>query len=188
VNRPALLIDVAGPVRGQGCTTVAEHLALAFARAGRRVALIEGRQRGPLASSTPRTGDLGAVISLLTPPRASTPLSAHQTDDDRLIVVTPDRRVNEGATPIESVDVAARLAELRASCDVIVVDSSCFLSDPDALAWAKIADITLLVARLGHTTGSELRHGVDLLRGVGAPLSRIVVNSGTLDEFGYPRP
>ena len=77
---------------------------------------------------------------------------------------------------LSSPEVAELLARLRASYDVIVVDSPPVLGVSDPLVIAGLVDATLLVARSGSTTRGEVWATAELLRKVHAPLAGSVVN------------
>ncbi len=185
-NGPALRIDVVGATTGQGCTTVARHLALSFARSGRSVVLIE-RDDIDLASAVlhgPQGG--GDGLALLPAVRGTTKLFVRPTIQERLDVLSLHSPTNDGGWPMASRHLVERLRELRACYDVVIVDCSSILTSPGALRWER-ADLTVIVARLGHLHAEELCRAVARLRTAGARLVGIVVNEGRLDDLGYRR-
>jgi Mrp family chromosome partitioning ATPase len=64
----------------------------------------------------------------------------------------------------------AALERLEASADVVVLHASRLERSPTALAWARVADGTVLVAERDRTAAPELRETAETLRMVGAPI------------------
>jgi Mrp family chromosome partitioning ATPase len=91
------------------------------------------------------------------------------------------------ATALESGRVREVLDELRATHDVVILDSAPLLSVTDSVPLIRYADATLIVGRLGLTTRDNVRRMSDFLgRMPGIRLLGVVANDLTqLDAGGY---
>jgi capsular polysaccharide biosynthesis protein/Mrp family chromosome partitioning ATPase len=177
---PGLVIVTLGRSGG----VVAANLASALAATGARVAVVDaegkdaaiGSLRGARAASTGGSGPSGSLA-----------LSAGEGDrwprepregrgggdgdglDPTNIRVVDDEDVDEAAR--EGAEGAGRLlAALLDEGDAVVVHAPPFQRSPTGLAWARVAEGTILVAERERTTSRELVSALESLRLVDARL------------------
>lgn len=189
LDRPVKTLLVCSATPGEGKSTVARSLALVYAEAGLRAALLEADVRRPTLSASL---DIDAEVGL-------TEVIAGQLDlDDALLRVeyagghaalartgvaeggTAEKAADEGTLhvlpsggepPNPPVMLGSRqmqdvLASLASNNDIVIIDSPPLLVVSDAVPLIAIADATLVVARLGET----LR---DAAKRVGGVISRV---------------
>lgn len=189
LDRPVKTLLICSGTPGEGKSTVARSLALVYAEAGLRAALVEADVRRPTLS---KALDIEADVGL-------TEVIAGQIDlDDALYRVEyagghaalARTGVVEGSKSVEAADegtlhvlpsggeppnppvmLASRqmqdlLASLVSNHDIVIIDSPPLLVVSDAVPLIGLADATLVVARLGET----LR---DAAKRVGSVISRV---------------
>jgi capsular polysaccharide biosynthesis protein len=149
----AAKLDAAG---GQSLLVIALHgdapalarnLAEALAAHGSRVALVDvGRDAADGAGAGDDAASDGAGVAVRAIPRAAT------------------------GAPGGGHEVHAALADLEADADVVVLHAWGLERSPTALAWAQVADGTILVAQRDRTAFRDLRETATTLRMVGAPI------------------
>lgn len=171
-----------GAESGCGTTTVAAHVAVLFAEAGRRVVMVDAAVAGPrLHTVFAVTGTPGLVeaVSLSSSEVVRpSPVVADQDASGELSLV-PCGAVN-GRNPE---DVLARpelrnvVESLRERFDVVVIDSSALTSSTIAMVLAGMVDSVCLVERSGTKSGRSLRNAWRRLTAVNAPLSGVVLNA-----------
>ena len=169
---PSLLIT--SPSRGDGKSDVAANLAVSFARAGKKVILIDANMRRP---------QLGAMFGL--PEKAG--LSSLFELRDRLpepvaVPAVPGLSVLPagGSTPNSSEILGSqRMYELLQTCkaraDMVIIDSPS-LWYSDTLALAPQVDGVLMVVSSGTTGRETTINAVESLRLVGANIIGTVLN------------
>lgn len=174
-NRGKVLL-VTSSAPNEGKTVVASNLAVAAARFGLRVILVDADLRRPTAS--PRFG-LGA------PPGLSDYLASEGAElDDYLIDVgVPGLRVLAGGSippnPAEllGADSTTRtLDALRSDADLVIVDSAPVTMVADTRELVPLVDVVLLVTRLGLTHMRAITDAVERIRQVGGRVTGAVLN------------
>jgi capsular polysaccharide biosynthesis protein len=175
---PGLVVVTLGRSGG----VVAANLASALAATGARVAIVDaegkdaaiGSLRGARAA---RTGGGSSGSLALTAGEAdawpSEQRESRDESDDGLdptnIRVVDDEDVDEAAR--EGAEGAGRLlAALLDEGDAVVVHAPPFQRSPTGLAWARVAEGTVLVAERERTTSRELVSALESLRLVDARL------------------
>ena len=128
---------------------MAANLAAALAAGGSEVAVVDldGRRReGPSAPANGANGNGHAPRGLTT--RAPAPVRVVERPE-----IGPDRRLS----------AEAALEGLEGEADVVVLHAPALQRSPRALAWARAADGTLLVAQRDRTVSRDLRATVETL-------------------------
>jgi len=189
LDRPVKTLLVCSGTPGEGKSTVARSLALVYAEAGLRAAVVEADVRRPTLA---QALDVEATVGL-------TEVIAGQIElEDALLLVgyagghaalartgvvegsSEEKSADEGTLhvlpsggepPNPPVMLASRqmqdvLASLASTHDIVIIDSPPLLVVSDAVPLIAIADATLVVARLGET----LR---DAAKRVGNVISRV---------------
>jgi Mrp family chromosome partitioning ATPase len=168
-------IMVTSAVGQEGKSTTCANLAVAFALAGRRVALVDLDLRRPMIST---------YLSIGGQPGVTDVALGHATLDEALVPIrvgdaAPEDRRNPirngsaaaavlhvlpaGVLPpnpvelLESDVLAGVLRDIAASFDVVLIDSAPVLPVADALALANHVDAMIVVARLGVLRRPALR-------------------------------
>ncbi len=173
------IVAIASAEPGEGRTTVAIHLAVALARRGRRVVLVDGDLRAPAIPDRiglPRGSGLSACLIGADGP-VLTEEMLFETPIPTLDVL-PSGPLAEETVPIFSAPRLGQLiATLAASYDHVIVDTPSLARAGDALAIAGAVDGVLLIAKSHCTPRVRVAEARRLLessggRVIGAVLSR----------------
>lgn len=187
---PTVLITSAGP--GSGKTFVVSHLSRALASGEHRVLAIDADLRRPRLHEVfgvplePGLGDLliapSPVASIAGAERANTPSLDRW---GHLQILAAGRVVADPVTALSSRQMAEVLDGLRASHDLVVIDSSpTAVADPVVLA--SDVDAVIVVVDLRNDRRADVRQCVSSLRAVDAPILGCVINSASATLRGYP--
>jgi capsular exopolysaccharide synthesis family protein len=186
LERPITLLQLTSASPGEGKTTTAANLAVAFADAGRRTLLVCCDLRRPR---------LHRFFGLPADPGFASVLLGSIDLHDATVAVgdTPGLEVlPAGPMPANPAELLrgtrARdlLAQLREEYDLVIIDSPPVLPVADALVLAREVDATIVVASAQQTTRRRLRRAIESLRQVDAPLVGAILNNvGRSDDYGY---
>ncbi|HEY1479695.1 MAG TPA: polysaccharide biosynthesis tyrosine autokinase [Gaiellales bacterium] len=170
IGRQARVIAVASGLHAEGKSTTAANLALAMARGGRRVALIDLDLRKPMLAeffhATDAQGVTDVALGRTTVAQALVKidvrsfLSEVETIDDgrgRLDVLVAGRIPPNPSEFLASHRLATILADLRKAYEIVLVDTPPILSVGDALALSSRIDAFVLVSNLELTRRGELQ-------------------------------
>ena len=196
LDRDAQVIMLTSSVEGEGKSTTASNLAVAYARTGRNVILVDFDLRRPTIHSLfdlpPRPGLTDVALGYATLDHALTkiplvslkPRSAPAAEDGTLEIlragpVPPDAGEFLASTAVEGI-----LAKLRTHESLVLLDAPPLLQVGDAIALTAKVDAILLVARLKvvrRPMMRELRRLLDV-----APAAKLgLVVTDVAGERGY---
>ena len=161
-NSGAPMICVTSPGPGEGKSLVSANLALAFAEAGYRTALVDGDvRRGELHSTfgTQRSPGLSDVL------KGSSSLgdALRSTPHERLQLLPSGTRGRRAPELLTSTVMHRTLLDLRGQFDAIVVDSSPLAAGVDPFALAATTGHVLLVLRAERSDLRLTRAKLELL-------------------------
>ncbi len=145
-----LVVTVTSPGRGDGKSFVSSNLALAFADAGHRTLLIDGDTRRGALHRVLEVRRTPGLIDLLSG-QVDKAEAIQETAYPRLAFIGCGTRVAHGPELLGSPTMQRFMAEVRASYDVIVVDSPPLAAGIDALILGTLSGGMLLVLRAGVT-------------------------------------
>ncbi len=170
--RPPRTILFTSAAAAEGKTTSALCFALAAARAGKRVVLVEGDLRCPtiydvVAIQGVKVEDLKAVLDgdldwdeiAWTEPQTGLRILPVQAPSDDPVAHLSSARLEE------------LLEDLRAEFDMVVIDTAPVLPVNDALKLMPFADKVVFVQRWQVTTRDEVQTAVRKIRDVGGDLA-----------------
>ena len=166
---------VTSPAPGDGKSTTASNLAIAFAQAGRRVLLIDADCRRPAQAriqGLPNAPGLADVLS----DKASLATAIKPTPIERLWLIPAGEIPGNPAELLDSQAFRSLLSTVAADYDQVIVDSPPIVPVTDARIIAAMVDATLLVVRAERSTRRIANHAREALATVGARLIGAVVS------------
>lgn len=168
------VVAVTSPTAGDGKTTTAINLAVAYAEQGRRVLLVDCDLRRPcLHRLSGRARDPGLVELLLG--RSNEGEAVRPLGNDLWLLAAGAVTSNPPAL-LGSAPMHALLDRLVHDYDAVVLDCPPVLLGADAALVGAAAGGVLFVVRAGRTDRELAQHGLDQLRRVGAHVLGVVLN------------
>lgn len=187
VDQSSSVFTITSSVPGEGKTTVAANVAVALARGGQSVILIDGDLRRPrLAALFDINSSVGLTSALVGKAPLEKAISATRVPG--LDVLPSGTRPPNPAELLQTQAMADLLTELSRIYDVVLIDAPPLLPVTDAALLAGASDGALLVVRHGRTTQEQISTSIDRLDGVGATLYGTVltmVPARGADKYGY---
>jgi capsular exopolysaccharide synthesis family protein len=184
--RPMRVVAITSSARREGRTTTAVNLALAAAREGRNVALVECDLRRPTLASmldlAPRAG-LAEVID------GTAELAQALTASGSMSVLVAGAARDPSAA-LRSTRIASVLDALRAQFQLVILDVPPALTFADAGRLAASADGAVLVVRAGVTPRQVVRMAIDSLspKLVGLVLNDVDATAAVHGRYLYADP
>lgn len=179
---PIRTLLVASPLAGEGRTTIATNLAVAFSQLDRRVVLVDADLRRPAVHTIFDTSNAHGLTTALRSPELDPEEVMQQTHLENLRILTSGPLPPNPSELLGS-RMAALLEKIKVDADLIVIDSPASGAVADALILSSIADATLVVVDAGHTPRGAVRQVREDLARARARVIGAVVNG----EPEYPR-
>lgn len=193
------VIQVTSPLPGDGKSTLTANLAVAIAKSGKRVLVIDADFRRPMMAQlfgipTDDRPGLGAVIA----GQADLAQALTKTGVENLYLIPARERPRQPSELLTTPQFAAFLQTARKQYDFVLVDSPPLLPVTDPSVIAGQVDGVLLTVRIRKGIRVAAQRAVELLRSVDANIQGIVVNgwnpshgksNGPFDygySYGYP--
>jgi tyrosine-protein kinase len=182
---------VTSGLKGEGKTTVAANLAVAYARFGKRVILVDTDLRKP---------DLARRFGLPEATGLSDVLAGSVSVEDAYQEVEPHghalRVLPGGPIPpnasamLGSLRMAALIDELTEDADIVILDTAPLLMVSDAFPLLDKVSGVLALARLDHTPRDAVRRLVHIATSAGARVLGLVATDAKLSRltghgYGY---
>jgi polysaccharide biosynthesis transport protein len=157
------IVAVTAPVSHEGKTAVAGSLAVAIARSGRSVCLVQSDLGG---------SDLALPLGMSHSAPGLTDFLAGRTEVDHVLypwaetglTVLPAGDVDESQPTMSPARIGSLFEELCKRYDVLVVETAPVLPVTDALAIPRFADATVVVTRYAKTKKDSLAECFNVLR------------------------
>jgi succinoglycan biosynthesis transport protein ExoP len=179
-------IMVTGTASGEGVSTLAANLAVALARSGRRVVLVDANLRRPRLHEifdVPASPGLAELLA----DSASFDDVVHVLDGGALRVMTAGELPEDPVERLTSSHATDVLAHLEKYCDVVIFDTPPVVPVADALFLVRQVSAVVLNTRVRITKKDQLRRAGDALHQVRAPVAGVVV-TGTTGQADRLRP
>lgn len=195
LHRPMNLIQVTSASAGEGKTTLLSNMALAFAQAGKRVAVVGCDLRKPRLHQFMKVdGSIGFTSVVLGDLSLEDAMQVSPVHSNISVLASGNRPPNP--SELLSLDRSANLLRSLANeYSIVFLDCPPVLPVTDALVLSRVVDATIFLARANRTSRRTARRAVELLRQVDSPLIGCVLNGvaaedtyGSLYEYyGYVR-
>lgn len=162
VDRPVSSVAIVSPLLGDGKTTVAVGLAVATARAGRRVALVDAdlrRSQVPARLGISANEGMGTVLAgereleqvLLVQREKDTP------EGGRLSVLPAGRPSPNPNALLRSSKVRPLLSELESNADLVILDTAAALAVSDTIPLLQQVSGIVVVVRMNESSIGAVR-------------------------------
>lgn len=181
-------IIVTSATPGEGKTSVSTNVAVAMARQGQSVILIDADLRRPSVTSAFGLTDRGRGLADVLADGADLVDVLVPVDEGALAVIPAGRQVENPSELLGGTRMSSLLEELSMHFDVVLVDTPPVLPVTDALVLAVGATSVIVVVRLGKTGRERLRRGLGSLRKLDVPILGIVANGSVPSgdaAYGY---
>ena len=185
-DQPIKGMLITSPNPGDGKSTVAANIAIAMARSGNKVLLVEANFRRPALARLFDVPDaLGLSNVLVGMNSASEAIQATAVENLDLLV--------GGATPPSPADLLGSLAmrqfldEQKKNYDRVIVDGAPILVVADSHLLAEIVDGVVLVLRANENTRGMAQRGTRTIWSLKAKLLGAVLNGVRATKGGYFR-
>jgi polysaccharide biosynthesis transport protein len=186
VESPIKRILVTSPHPQEGKTTVALHLAYAYALGGLRTLLLEADLRHPTLH---RFFGLHGNRGLTTAIVGAVPVNEAfvNTDTRNLSVMLAGAIPPNPVELLGSGQMADLLERLSLAFDCVIIDSPPIMPVADPMALAGLCDGVVLVARVGKTDRRKLEQSVQQIEKAGGRFIGVAVNGLKSSEplYGY---
>jgi capsular exopolysaccharide synthesis family protein len=188
VERTLRVVEVTSPYPSEGKTTTAANLAVAAARGGQRVILVDCDLRKPqIHTYFGISNDRGFTSVLLR--KCSLQDAVDPVPGESKLQVLSSGPIPPNPSELLASDRARTILEALADAvDLVVIDSPPVLPVADAVLLSGLADGVVLVAASGSTDRRTLAKTIDRFRQVDASLLGTVLNrfdpKGSID-YGY---
>lgn len=183
------VILVTSPEAGDGKSSTAANLAMAYAESGQSVLLVNWDLWRPIPARVFDAEDAPGVSEFLDAGNASLVHYVHSTSVPGLHLVPAGKL---GHQPGAQLDAELRLLEeARSLADVVIIDTAPLLAASVTRELVTMADVVVLVSRAGRTTSPAAERTAELLERLGAPtlgVALVGVPTGVFKNDYYGKP
>ena len=177
VREPLRSLLVTSATRGEGRTTVAARLAVAFAEAGRYVLLVDADLRQPSLHEQFGISPGSGLVDILTTVNMPLEFYAHRTDFPNLRIITSGGSLVDAPPPAWSSNVRDLILRLTdTTADLVILDAPPLEGASETAALASFIDATVVVVAIGRTRLSDVQGARDTLIRVKARIAGAVGN------------
>lgn len=169
---------------GEGKSTVAANVAIAFAQAGKRVLLVDADMRMPTTHYTFRTTIAPGLSSLLTRQRGWDQV-IKRTEIKGLELITCGRIPLNPAELLGSTAMDDLIIDMKSRYDIIIIDAPPVLLVADAQILANKCDGTIVVVSAGKTEKNNVIRAKELLETSKANILGVILNNYQLEKSHY---
>ena len=183
------LVVVTSPEAGDGKSTTAANLAMAYAETGQSVLVVCWDLWRPMSPRVYGASEGPGVADYLDGQGASLVRFVQDTSIPGVRIVPAGRAGHHPTTQIEA--ARALLEEARSLANVVIVDTAPLLSASVTRELVALADAVVVVARAGRTTSQAAERSSELLDRLGAPTLGVVlvgVPTGPFADYYGPPP
>lgn len=181
---------ITSPSEKEGKTTVASRLAVAAARAGSRVILVDADVRRAGATERLQTdgpSGLGTVVTGQTPlDEALLSVALPEGSTGRLMMLPAGPPPPNPSALMSSERLQQVIRELEARADLVIIDSPAVLAVSDAVPLMKSVSGVVLVARLNQSDQATLRRLKQIVTSAHGKLLGVVA-TGVSSGLGYQK-
>jgi len=184
VDKPlkTILVTSAGPMEGK--TTTIANLAVIFAQCGSKVLLIDTDLRRPMLHKVFMLLNDRGLTNLLTSQKDTVSFIQHDVVKN-LDVLTSGVIPPNPSELLSSNAMKNFIEKVKASYDIILMDSPPVVSVTDASIISTYADATILVVKSGKTEIETVKRAKELLEKINANIIGVVLNNISKKQLDY---
>ncbi|WP_379132265.1 CpsD/CapB family tyrosine-protein kinase [Paenibacillus sp. sgz500958] len=160
---------------GEGKTTLLANLAVSFVQDGKKVAVIDCNLRNPGLHAIFGVEGSEGLVAYLNGMESSDDIAAYGSLANLSVIPAGITKVSPPDL-LGNEKMAALLEELRASHELILIDTPSAVEYSDARILAPYSDGVILVARYGKSKREALRKAKALLEQAGSKILGIAMN------------
>ncbi len=176
VGTPAHTLMLTSPTQGEGKSTTAANLAVAFAQTGKNVLLVDADLRRPMLHSLFRIERGEGLTELLTGGAILERVVQHTNVENLDLLPSGDIPPNP-AEVLGSDEMREFVAAAMKKYEMVLFDTSPVLAVTDPAVVSTMTDGTVMVVSAGTTRVQDLQQAVELLEGVGGKVVGVVLNN-----------
>jgi len=151
IDEPPKTILITSPLPGEGKTTLALNLALAFARRGRTLLIDADLRKGRIEELAHLNGHPGLTDVLSGQCTTKDAIVAdHEAED--LFLLTAGTSPPNPLEVISSKRFGEELARLRSNFDYVIIDGTPLLPVSDSIVLARVVDVTVMAIKSDDTS------------------------------------
>ncbi len=178
-------ILVTSPNPSEGKSTVAAHLAIAFARSGSSVIVIDADMHNPTQHQLFNLPNERGLADQLSNIGNAEIITEEASGEGLLSIIPAGTSAIPPAELLRSVPCQEFIEKLSYAYDLVIIDSPPLRPVADTLPLARFADATLLVSMRGQTNATEVEEAIEMLaRAQTRPLGGIL-NGADEGQTGY---
>lgn len=190
VEREVNSITVTSSVEGEGKSTTAANLAVAFASGGKTVALVDADLRKPTLHRIFAVENTRGVSTFIADPEETWESVSHRVALPGLTFLPCGPVPPNPSEMLVSPRFQQLITSLEAEFDMVIVDTPPLLQTSDALMVGSATDGMLLMTQHGRTRVDAMKNATGLIHQSGIRLIGIVINqvdktSSTYYTGGY---
>ena len=180
-------ILLTSPAASDGKTTVVANLAVAMAKTGLRIILVDADLHYHRLHQVFNANQGDGLVSALQTGNVEDVLEPTGVEGLRLLPTKDGPHI--GPELFNSANLNGLLTQLSSQADLVLIDCSPILATADAVLMASLADGTILVVRAGQTGTQDAQNAIDRLKQTGGNVIGIILNDvgGRKDNYGYYR-
>lgn len=171
------VLMVTSLLENEGKSTVAVNLALAMARKGNRVLLIDGDLRKPACSKILNLPQKNAGTAEVLLGEAALADCIKRRENNGLYMLCGRKNMRTATNLVSSPAMEGLLSQAKAEYDFVIVDTPPMSQAPDAECIGAFADAALLVVRQDAAYADELNEAAATLERTGIHLIGCVLNN-----------
>jgi receptor protein-tyrosine kinase len=186
VDNPFRSIAVTSGLKGEGKTTVALHLSMAYAKFGKRVILVDTDLRKPdLAPRFGVPGNPGLSSVLAGDATVGQALQDIPTYGSGLRLLPAGQIPPNPSALLGSLRMQSLIEELTADADIVILDTTPLLIVSDAFPLLDKVEGVVAVTRLNQTPRDAIRKMLQITESAGAHTAGMVATDARYGLTGY---
>jgi polysaccharide biosynthesis transport protein len=177
-------IEMASAGGGEGKTVTTANLAVLLAQAGQSVVVVDADLRAPMMHDLFGVSNEAGLTSVVTGGSLANALQQVPNVENLKVLAA-------GPIPANPSELVASdrfrevVRDVRKEAAIVLIDTPPILAVTDAMVVAGVVDAVVLIARAGTSTRRQLRHSLQLMRQLDAPVVGAVLNEAAEPRSAY---